>query len=261
MTQLAHTLSFSDKTLRQNAQKRQAGKTLVGIILKQAVSEKLKLRLMKGVNFRQSENTQARKAYQAMTISEFEGINARQQWANWRTVPRNLNGRVPNRPIFAVDLCCGVGQSTEVLSCFLPPHSRILGIEANPEFVARARVRLDRYHHFDGTPAQVAFVARSVLEPFVDEQERPLAPESVDLINCCGAVGVHFRPETTEKLAEQVAYVLRPGGIAMLDSGPHGTNAKQLTSILKKHGFERINAVKSCFIDYSVHVCFRKLSH
>ncbi|HEX3133611.1 MAG TPA: hypothetical protein VHX44_08510, partial [Planctomycetota bacterium] len=45
----------------------------------------------------------ARKAYQRMTTTEFVRINARQAWANWRTIPRNLHGHLPiDRPLTVV---------------------------------------------------------------------------------------------------------------------------------------------------------------
>ena len=252
------TVSYSEDALRKNARQRLAGSSLLGIVLKQAISEKFLLRVMKGVNFRHNENSQATRAYQSMSIPEFEGINARQQWANWRTVPRNLTGRIPARPLFAIDLCCGIGHSTEVLACYLPHGSNVLGIEFNPEFVTRANARFDQYRHQDGTPLQAQFVAGSVLETFRDVNGQAVADASVDVVNCCGAVGVHFKPEAAAALAKEVTRVLKPGAIAMIDSGPHGTRPEELTRIFAELGLDRVNAVRSCFVDYSLQICFRK---
>jgi hypothetical protein len=63
-----------------------------------------KLLLIRGISFRSRDNVAAREAYRQMQLVEFEGINARQRWANWRTIPRNLAGRLPERKLFAVDL-------------------------------------------------------------------------------------------------------------------------------------------------------------
>jgi SAM-dependent methyltransferase len=252
-------ITISDETLRKNARQRLAGTSVFGIAFKQAFSEKILLRMLKGVNFRRNENEEATRAYRAMSISEFEGINARQQWANWRTIPKNLNGRITaDRPLFALDLCCGIGHSTEVLACYLPPGSTILGIEYNPDFVSRARGRMDKYCNQDGTPARVSFVAASVLETFRDERGNPLASGSVDLVNCCGAIGVHFKPDATRQLAREVSRVVRAGGLATIDSSPYGTSSDQLISIFGENGFEKIHSVRSCFLDYSVQICFRK---
>ena len=78
------------------------------------------------VFFRQNRNHLACQAYRQMNLEEFQALNARQAWANWRTIPRNLAGRLPQRPVLALDLCCGVGESTEVLAYYLrrdPPSS------------------------------------------------------------------------------------------------------------------------------------------
>lgn len=258
MVEPAGFVSFSEDTLHQVAHER-LGMSLVGIFFWQAASERV-LRYLKGINFRRNENAEATSAYRAMSAHEFEGINARQRWANWRTIPRNLSGRIPDRPLKVIDLCCGVGHSTEVLACYLPVGSRILGLEFNPDFVAFARSRESRYMHRTGAPVQVRFASQSVLETFRDESGTEVPSGSVDLVNCSGAVGVHFKPEATRVLAKQVARVLRPGGIATIDSGPYGTNATELTRIFEGMGFKRLNAARSCFVDYSVQVCFRKES-
>jgi SAM-dependent methyltransferase len=257
MAETTGFVSFPDETLKKIARERLAGTTLIGIVLRQATTERL-LKYLRGVDFRHNENTEATSAYRAMSINEFEGINARQQWANWRTVPRNLNGRIPNRPLSVIDLCCGVGHSTEVLACYLPAGSDILGLEYNPKFVEVARTRKDKYRRQSGEPIKARFAAQSVLETFRDDAGQEVTTGSVDLVNCCGAVGVHFKPEATRVLAREVARVLRSGGLATIDSGPYGTTTEQLTAIFEELGFKRLNAARSCFVDYSMQVCFQK---
>lgn len=249
-------VSLPEKALRQIASER-VGVSLVEIVFRQATTERV-LKYLRGVNFRRNENAEATSAYRAMSAKEFEGINARQRWANWRTIPRNLDGRIPDRPLMVIDLCCGVGHSTEVLACYLPVGSRILGLEFNPDFVNVARSREAKYLHRTGAPVQARFASQSVLETFRDESGTEVPSESVDLVNCCGAVGVHFKPEATRVLAKQVARVLRVGGLATIDSGPYGTTSGELTEIFEALGFKRLNAARSCIWDYSVQVCFRK---
>ncbi len=198
-------------------------------------------------SFRDDRNENAARAYCAMTKAEFEGINALQAWANWRVIPRNLRGRLPERPCRAVDLCCGVGQSTEVLAHFLPPGSEILGLEFNPAFIEHAARRL--YRSADGTPARVRFRAQSVLEPFRDERGRLLEDGGVDLVNSCGALGIHFDAEALDGLAGEIARVLRPGGLATIDSGRQGVRKGEMTRIFERHGFEARGYAKSCFLD------------
>lgn len=225
------------------------------IFFRQVWSE-ARLVLMRGINFRSRNNERARTAYAKMQLREFEGINARQQWANWRTVPKNLLGKLPSRPVLALDLCCGIGHSTEVLAYYLPLGSKILGLEFNPDFVECARRK--QYEHQNGAPVEVSFRAQSVLDPFCDAHGKELPDGQIDLINCCGAVGSHFDPAMTLILAREVARVLKSGGLALIDSGVAGTTKKQLIAIFEAHGFQTLGSAKSCILDLSTQICFRK---
>lgn len=247
----------------------QEGQAPIGVRAEQAEKEANLLRavvrqawfehwvlLKKKVNFRKRSNEQATAAYCAMQIEEFEAINARQRWANWRTIAKNLKGKLPEHPLVAIDLCCGIGNSTEVLAYYLPLESRILGLEFNPEFVRSAKER--SYMNSRGSPCEVSFRAQSVLETFLDAQGKEVAPFSVDLVNCCGAVGCHFEPSSTERLADEVTRVLKPGGLAMIDSGLPGTSKRVLIGIFEKRGFRVLGSAKSCFLDLYTQVCFKK---
>jgi hypothetical protein len=64
----------------------------------------------RGVQFRTTDLHAALAAYAAMTDGEFDAINGRQDWANWRTIPRALSGHVPDRPLRVLDLGCGTGS-------------------------------------------------------------------------------------------------------------------------------------------------------
>jgi SAM-dependent methyltransferase len=246
---------ISEATIRQVAREHLSPSNLGLIVLKQALYEQ-RAKLRTRMSFRERKNDAAVKAYTAMSLEEFDGINARQRWANWRTVPRNLSRRMANRPSFAIDLCCGVGQSTEVLAHYLPRGSRILGLEYNPNFVEMARGR--KYLNAQGEPVDVHFRAQSVLETFLDANGQALADDSVDLVNSCGAIGHHFDADTTRVLAIEVDRVVRPGGLALIDSGMKGTRTQDVIRIFEAHGFEVIHRARSCFADWNLQVCFRK---
>ena len=97
----------------------------------------------RGVHFRATDIAAVAAAYRKMTEAEFDAINGRQDWANWRTIPRSLNGRVPDSPLRVLDLGCGTGRSTQVLAWYTPAGSRVTGYElAEPllEFAQRRRV-------------------------------------------------------------------------------------------------------------------------
>jgi len=223
--------------------------------LRQAWHE-ARVRRLRHIQFRSRENDKAREAYAAMDPWEFEGINARQAWANWRTIARNLDGRLPRRPLRALDLCCGTGQSTAVIAHHLPPGSEVLGLEYSPRLVGVARSR--SYPTASGELLHVRFRAQSVLQPFRDEEGAPVGDGSVDLVNSCGAVGCHFDPEATLALAIEVSRVVRPFGLATIDSGRSGTRPAEVQAIFEGQGFDAIHRARSCFLDPYLQICFRK---
>src|SRR5262245_25002913 len=75
-----------------------------GLVLRQPYHE-TRVRCWRGLPFRSPRAEEVRGAYGGMQPWELEGINARQAWANWRTIPRNLEGRVQGRALSAIDLC------------------------------------------------------------------------------------------------------------------------------------------------------------
>nr|MBA3710475.1 class I SAM-dependent methyltransferase [Planctomycetota bacterium] len=208
--------------------------------------------------FRRGANDEVCRAYCAMSSDEFAGVNARQRWANWRTIPKNIDGVLPNRPLAVIDLCCGIGDSTEVLAWYAPPGSEILGLEYNHDFATRAATR--RYCHDSGRATAVAFRAQSVLEEFCGADGVRIPDASVDLVNSSGAVGCHFDPPATTILAREVVRTLRPGGIALIDSGSHGTDARTVVDIFGALGCEHVKESRSCALDRYVQVCLRRPS-
>ena len=229
--------------------------SVVPQFLRQAWHER-RVRWLRHIQFRSRENGRAREAYAAMDPWEFEGINARQAWANWRTIPLNLVGRLDGRPRRAIDLCCGTGHSTAVLAWHLPPGSEILGLEWSPRLVSVARSRL--YVTRNGAPASVGFRAQSVLERFRDTEGAEVADGSVDLANSSGAVGCHFDTESTAALADEVSRVLRCDGLALIDSGVSGTSEPEVRAIFGRLGFSLLHRARSCFLDHYRQLCFRK---
>src|SRR5262245_20861558 len=215
---------------------------VVKMLVRQACYE-ARVRGLRKIPFRSSRNDVACRAYAALTLREFEAINERQAWANWRTIRRNLAGRLPRRPIRAIDLCCGTGRSTEVLAYHLEPGSTILGIDAESRFVARARAR--RYLTRAGTPADVSFRCQSVLEPLRESAAEVVPDASVDLVNSSGAVGCHFDARTTAVLASEVDRVLSAGGLALIDCGPEGTRPGELRAIFEARGFRASHCARS----------------
>ena len=239
-------LILSERQIRRIARDHGPEQTIVTIVARQAWHE-WRIRLATRTSFRHRTNAAAVSAYCEMDGDEFAGINARQAWANWRTIPRNLSGHLPNRALRIVDLCCGIGQSTAVLAYYAAPGSTLLGLEYNPRFVGLARQRA--YRHAEGDAAEASFMAQSVLDTFRDNSGAALGAGSVDLINASGAVGCHFDHAASVGLAAEVARVLAPGGLALIDSGPAGTPGDDLRAIFADHGFISLGHARSCMVD------------
>lgn len=249
------TLRIGERAIGAAAAANGVGYNLPLVAARQAITETW-VRAFRRAGFRSSENASALAGYLRMNAGEFDGVNARQRWANWRTIPRNLDGLCPDRALAAVDLCCGTGASTAVLAWHLPPGSRILGLEFQPAFVDAARRRA--FARSDGAAAEVAFACQSVLETFRDADGAPLADGSIDLVNSSGAIGCHFPPADTTVLAREVARVLVPGGLALIDTGKSGTSQAEAERIFAALGFTRERASRSCRVDRYRQVCFRK---
>ncbi len=190
-----------------------------------------------------------------MTPAEFAAVNGRQAWANRRTIARSLAGLVSDHPILALDLGCGIGESTRVLASLLPAGSQIVGIE-----FAEPLVELAREQSASNAPDgghDIRFVVSSIVETFRDEDGAAFADESVDLVNASGIVGHHLDPPDAESAADEIARVLKPRGLAALDVGPK-LSAKQLATLMKDRGFERVRRTRSNPFDRTGQVVFRK---
>jgi len=240
--------------LRRAAKRYGPSWTLPGILWRQRRAEKRAKK--RGDDFRRSVDGGAREGYDGLDDEEFVAVNARQSWANWRTIPRNLDGRLPDRPLMVVDCCCGDGDSTAVLAWCCPPGSRFLGLDFSRARIHRARKRT----FFDSTSAPVpaGFRIQNVLETLRDEHDRELPEASVDLINASGAVGCHFGPTDSRRLAAECARVLRRGGYATIDAGPDATPPEELRAIFEEEGFRFLDANRSCCFDRFRQLCLRR---
>jgi SAM-dependent methyltransferase len=191
-----------------------------------------------------------------MSDEDFAAINARQDWANWRTIPRGLSGNVPDRALRVLDLGCGSGSSTAVLAFYCPSGSHITGYEMVLPLLDMARRRA--YVHRSGQPARVAFVRQGVTERFVEAGGEMVPDHSVDLVNASGVVGHHLHADSVPPLVQELCRVLATGGIAMLDVGP-SLPAKDLLPIMTAAGFRALKHVRSWFLDPTGEIVFRKL--
>jgi SAM-dependent methyltransferase len=224
---------------------------LLGVCWRQWRAERALAR--RGVRFRTTDLAALATAYAAMSDREFDAINGRQDWANWRTIPRALSGHVPDRPLNVLDLGCGTGGSTRVLAFYCPAGSQITGYELAAPLVEIARRR--PYRHGDGRPASVAFCCQGVTEPLRQPAGPPVEDGSVDVVSASGVVGHHLDAITVRPLVTELRRVLRVGGVALLDVGPTLGDAA-LSSLMTAAGFSRRGHHRSCFLDRTGQVIY-----
>jgi SAM-dependent methyltransferase len=208
----------------------------------------------RGVHFRATEPEQIRAAYAAMSQVEFDAINARQEWANWRIIPRALSGHVPDRPLRVLDLGCGSGSSTQVLAYYCPIGSHITGFEIAEPILDFARRR--RYPHRSGAlhedkSGAVDFICQGVAQSISGPSG------AIDVINASGMVGHHLRPETMGPLLIEMERVLHPDGVAMLDVGPTIPGGT-LRRIMAEAGFACLGHYRSWLGDPNGEMLFRR---
>ena len=211
----------------------------------------------RGVRFRAPRLEQALAAYAAMSQVEFNAVNGRQEWANWRTIPRALSGHVPDRALRVLDLGSGTGSSTRVLAFYCPQGSHITGYEIADPMLACARRR--RYRHQSGAKVRVEFVKQGVTETLREPAGTPIAPASVDLINASGIVGHHLQPQTIGPLLAEIERVLKSDGVAMLDVGPTIAPGV-LQRLMAEAGFVCLGHYRSWFGDLTGEMVFRRAS-
>lgn len=209
----------------------------------------------RGVRFRSTDPGQVARAYAAMSGDEFEAVNGPQEWANWRTIPAALSGRLPDRPLKVFDLGCGTGTSTRVLARVCPPGSEIVGYELAGPLLEQAERRA--YRHRTGVRVPVRFVCQPVTETWRLPNGAAVPDGSADLVNASGLVGHHLDPRSARPLRDELRRVVRDGGLVLLDDGPT-LPRRELVRLMRGAGFEPLDRVRSCWLAPTGQVIFRK---
>jgi SAM-dependent methyltransferase len=228
--------------------------SLVSIVLGHGLTA---LRLLRDGIRHVTSGGAVQEAYRRMTTADFIAINGRQAWANWRTIPRNLSGRLPaNRPLRVIDLCCGTGESTRVLAWWLPAGSQIMAYELDPRFAALASARTYRSRSGEVIPVHVRCC--SVLEDFRDHAGARIEDGTIDVVHAIGSIGCHFTPSQTTVIIRETERVLAEGGHAFLDAGNPGTNARAMKELAVEAGLEVLGGSRSWLCDRYIQIALRK---
>lgn len=209
----------------------------------------------RGISFRETNPRALRAAYGRMRAEEFAAINARQNWANWRTIPA-LVRRIPlPGPWRVIDLGCGQGDSTEVLAWCCPRHSELLGYDLAPAALRHAAAR--RYRHETGARATARFCQQSIDKRWRDLDGSPVNEASVTLVNASGILGHHVDRRRMKRIVAEIARVLVSGGWALLDLGP-SFHRRGLTELLDGFALFPVAYERSCWLDPFGQIAFRK---
>jgi SAM-dependent methyltransferase len=241
-------LTISERDIRRHG----AGNAL-GVCWRQWRAERRLAR--RGLHFRDTHLETVAAAYRAMSEAEFDAVNGRQDWANWRTIPRALSGHVPDRPLGIVDLGCGTGGSTRVLAFYAPARSRITAYELAESLLAIARRRV--YRDRNGRTADVAFVCQGVTQTLRQPGGDAVPGASVDIVNASGVVGHHLNASTMPPLIAELRRVLTPDGIAMLDVGP-SLRGPELRRLMEAADFSFLGHYRSGWWDPTGEMVFRR---
>jgi SAM-dependent methyltransferase len=162
--------------------------------------------------------------FASLSHEQFDQYNLAQVWVERRQIPQALDGRVPVEHATIVDLGCGPGTSTKLLSYFAHPTWTLIGYDLTPEYIALARARETSGHFTNRAGQRITprFVCQSISEPLRAHENSPqlLDASSVDFAISGGVVGLYLDRGSVFSLAQELWRVLKPGGSAAIDVGP-----------------------------------------
>ncbi len=200
----------------------------------------------RGILFRAFDPLVSASAYASMNSSEFAHINACQKWANWRTLPKLLSKVETSGAWKIVDLGCGHGYSTEVLSWYSPEGSRLIGYDLAVSSLKIARGRT--YFHSSGRVADVVFRSQPIDETWLDCDGHIISDRSITLVNASGIVGHHLSLDRLQLVVREIRRVLMPHGWALLDVGPR-ISRDDLAEVMRSFEFQFVCHCRSCWLD------------
>jgi len=193
--------------------------------------------------------------FAALRGADFNHYNLPQAWVERRQIPTAINARIPARGAVVVDLGCGPGTSTAVLSRFADPSWRLFGFDLTPGYIAAARSR--EFRNREGEPISPVFTCQDISRPLLVGGE-PMEAASVDFAISGGVVGLYLRRDAVTRLAAELARVVKPGGFAALDAGP-ACPVRALREIVEDAGFVYVERAKSFWIEPRPKLVFKKM--
>jgi len=224
--------------------------------------KQFKVETIGGYHFRGQEKEFVHHAYNGMDDNVFSAINGAQEWINWRQIPRSLRKSMHHHgPALIVDLGCGPGSSTRILSWYGSPAWHIIGIDFSEDLIRRAKhlSEIGGFRTASGGRPKVEFVVGSVVEPLHDASGVRIKDNSVDYVNSSGIVGHHLDKDNFVRLATELQRIIKPQCWAVLDSGPH-LKRDVIQPIMEQHGFSLRAKVRGVPLDPRPQLIFQKTS-
>lgn len=184
-----------------------------------------------------------------LSDEQFAEYNFPQRWVERRTIPVAIDGRVPARGAVVLDLGCGPGTSTEVLTHFAHTSWKIIAYDLTPRSIELARERAARggFVNRDGASIVPEFHCQDIGGTLRRDGEA-LPAGVADMAVSGGVVGLYMNPRSVTRLAWELRRVLKPGGFAALDAGP-AVGVRVLKEIMARAGFRYVRACRSAPFD------------
>jgi SAM-dependent methyltransferase len=171
-----------------------------------------------------SDLEKVKKGFASLTQEQFDEYNLAQVWVERRHIPKAIDNRIPAEHAVVIDLGCGPGSSTALLSYFARPSWRITGYDLTEDYIALANARKasNHYRSREGHAIAPTFICQSIAHPLraSESGQELLAEASVDFAISSGVVGLYLDEPSLHALTRELMRVMKVGAFAAIDTGP-----------------------------------------
>jgi len=212
-----------------------------------------------------ADRESVREGFAKLAADGFDRYNFPQVWVERRQIPRVLHKRVPARNAVVLDLGCGPGTSTEVLTYFAHSSWTILGFDLTRAYIDSANARADQglFRSRTGERIMPRFVCQNIAHELTMDgtpHGPKLATGYADLAIASGVVGLYLTHREAGRLIANLARVVKVGGTIALDAGP-SVSARAMERLAARANLELVGTAGSVPLDPRPKLLFKhKLS-